>query len=218
MPLITDYDSLVAEALSDAHFASARLSAKMPQLVQRASLRINRRLNPQSADLETTLTSTPNGRYLTLPTNYTVPLALWLEAFEPRRKLVYRDAVDLGYTPIASYPERWTIDGVQIGLDRPTLAAYSFTFRYRDTLTLNATTSTTNWMLTNNPDIYLYRLMMEIATFARDPEAYTLYGAQYEEVMREYENNIQSGPDALNTLAVDPGLRGAQSRFNIYEG
>jgi len=218
MALITDYASLVAEALSDAHFASAELVSKMPALVQRANLRINRRLRPQAGDKEVTLVSTPGGRYLPLPANYSIPRALWLEAFVPRRKLVYRDAETLNFVPIPNYPVRWTIDGTQIGLDKPALAAYNFTFRYSDNLLLDATTNTTNWLLANYPDIYLFRLVMEMATFVRDPEAFALYSTQYEGVVKEYEDNIQAGPTALNQLSTDAGARSPDTRFTIYEG
>lgn len=60
----------------------------------------------------------------------------------------------------------WSIDGTNIVLDRPLDGAYTFRFRYDQKF--NLATTSTNWLLTNHPDIYLAICLAWSGAFSQD--------------------------------------------------
>ena len=73
-------------------------------------------------------------------------------------------------------PAYYTIIGTTLYLDPAPDSAYAFTLMYYAKLDALAS-ATTNWLLEDYPNIYLYAALAEAAVFAKDEKAATAYMA-----------------------------------------
>ena len=132
------------------------LSGEAPDFIKLAESEIRRKFQGVSFKASSTLTGTQSSRNLTLPTDYEKPIALYLTTYGDEDELTHFD--NLPYSAYDGVPEGWTIssDGSEtklIELDKPCNEAHTFRFLYQQKLDI--ATSSTNWLLTNHPDVYL---------------------------------------------------------------
>ena len=50
-------------------------------------------------------------------------------------------------------------------------------------------TTTTNWLSDENPDVYVFGVLVEIFAFVKDPESSMLWSSRYEQALGEIKNN-----------------------------
>lgn len=104
------------------------------------------------------------------------------------------------------YPAIFTIEADTFKA-RPvddTADGYEFHY-YRKIPTLTASDDTTNWMLTEYPNAYLFGVMTEMAALGRNLEMAQLYKARRDEVFLEIKNRY-----AATTGATSPSVRTAE--------
>src|SRR4051794_31417082 len=105
------------------------LTLQIPDFISLAESRLNRLLILRSMETEASLTASPATRYVTLPTDFNAPVALWLEDVEPREKIEYVLPAELPVIETAGQPQYWAVDNANIAVDKPAGGAYSFTLR-----------------------------------------------------------------------------------------
>lgn len=195
---------------------SKRTVDEVVDFITLAERRINSKLNSRMAEVEATLTATIDSRYIALPTLYIHPLALWRDyPTGSKTEIIYATAEVMGSTSSSSgLPNFYTIDGANIAFEIPNLAAYDYILRYKKQYNIAA--STTNDILTNYPDVYLFGSLVESAMFARDFDMMDRWDARFQEAL---ENSIisESQNKANATLFFDGALV-RDRRGNIYEG
>ena len=181
-----------------------------------AEVRLNRLVPVRLSEVDTTsLTATISSSLITLPTDFLEAKALFLTTYgveQPLTPFVIGTA-EIGTTNAP--PEHWAINGGSIQLDAPADAAHTFRFRYRKKLFDLATTDP-NWLLTNNPDCYLWACCMEAAAWERDMDALAMYEARFQSAKDEIRW-LENRAKALAPLRVDPALVGSRP-FNITTG
>ena len=131
-----------------------------------AEVRINALLDSRLAEVESTLTATIGSRYITLPSDFNSVYNLWLTTYQPRREIKYELPELMVTTTSSGQPYLFTIDGANIAFERPADIAYTFTLRYQNGYDI-AVTSTNN-ILTNYPDTYLFGALVESCLFSRE--------------------------------------------------
>ena len=196
----------------------ADLSAQIPDFIMLAESRLNRTLDLRIMEVEAPLTATPGSRYLPLPDDMSSPIALWLEAWQPRQKLTNQlpeqMVVDAANTGL---PVFWAIDNAQIAFQRPADQAYALTFRYRRKFALS-NVSPGNALLTQYPDVYLYATLLEAAPYLRDNPNVALWQDRLRRATVEIQAN-DAETRALAPLATElAGMGRAGRRFNIFSG
>ena len=70
---------------------------------------------------------------------------------------------------------------------------------------LNATTQTTNWLLTNHPDLYLYGVLLEAAAFVENDSRVSLWKSAYDMAiggLRNSTNRARWGAGGMAARAV----------------
>lgn len=188
-----------------ARSGDATITGNAADLVTMAEARINRdliALRINQVD-NTSLTGSVGSRNLTLPSDYLAPISLWLTTNGTDD---YLRPIVIGSMPLGTSngtPQAWGIDGTNIALDVPCDQAHTFKFRYYARLDIAA--DTTNWLLTNYPDVYVYATLFEAAVLTGDVEAAQGYEAIYQQRVRGVR-----AVEALNArvapLTVDPAL------------
>jgi hypothetical protein len=193
------------------------LTTVIPDFVTLAEARINRTLLPRSAEEETTLTMTPGSRFVTLPTGFNTAVALWLRANTPREKLTQTLPAELPVRESESgYPEYWAIDNGEIAFDRLAESAYPFDFRYTKTFALSDT-NTTNYVLTNAPDLYLWGSLIEAAMYLKDAQAAQLFEGRYQAALKDVSDS-ENDNRASAPLMTELAQISREGRFNITRG
>jgi hypothetical protein len=206
---ITNYAELQTSIANWLHRSD--LTAVIPDFIALAESRINRVLSARGTEIEAVLTATPQSEFVDLPNDFGAPIVLWLESFMPRQELILKQASELNYSPIESYPNFYTIKSNQIQLDR--IAGDSYPLRLRYLQNLDIATTDTNYVLTNYPDIYLYGALVESASFIRDEAQAPIWQQKFENAMIEAQGSENS---AKNTLLTTENIN--TSRFSIVAG
>lgn len=164
------------------------LTSKIPSFITRAEARLNRVSQLRTAETESTLTCVVDSRFIALPSTFTKPIALWIEIDTERNKLESRIPSDLNYSETSGEPEEWAIDGTNIAFDKPADDTYTIYFRHFTKFALSDTV-TTNWLLTENPDIYLYAALMESAPYIRDDGRLATWKAMFDMALQELKDS-----------------------------
>ena len=216
--MASNYTDLQAEILSwMARTGDSDLTSKAPDFIAFAEARLNRELPLRVMETDTTLTGTTSSRELALPTDFVEPIALHLTTYGDQRWL--RPFI-AGSGPLMSYhttngvPCAWTINGENIDLDTPCDQAHTFTFRYRQSFAL--ATTDPNWLLTNQPDLYLAASLVEAYQFQKNAEAVSLWEQRYQESKRQVIK-VNGRSKGIARLVVDRGLRSVGG-FDINSG
>lgn len=209
---ITTYSELQTAVSSWSH----RTVSQVIDFITLAERRINSKLNSRMAEVETTLTATVDSRYIALPSLYLYPLALWRDyPTGTRTEIIYATAEVMGSTISSSgFPDFYTIDGSNLAFEMPNIDAFDYILRYKKLYDIASTT--TNDILTNYPDVYLFGALVEAAMFARDGDMVDRWEARFQEAIAN-ANISESQNKANATLFFDPAMN-AGRRYNIYDG
>jgi hypothetical protein len=195
------------------------MTAVIVDCITLAEARLNRELGPVETDAS--LTGVADSREIDISALSLVePIRLWIA--EPsstgEAELQQQSPANLAYAETSGTPSQWSMNTLtSLKLDRPCDRAYAFRFRYRQRFALSDS-ATTNWLLTNHPDIYLAACLM--------------WGAGYQEAFAN--GSVWSGilnselPAVARTLAkqrkgtlrLDPALAriGSGASFNYTTG
>lgn len=134
--------------------ARSDVSGKAADLITLAEARLNRKIPAVETDVA--LTGTQGSRRIDISAQSCVqPIALFL-AETGQDEVLLQQQVDgsFPYKATSGKPTIWAVDGTNIDFDCPLDSAYPFRFRLRQRFALSDI-QTTNWLLTNHPDIYL---------------------------------------------------------------
>lgn len=216
---ITTYSEL-KDALAN-WLDRADLTSRIPEFIALAEADINAVFSHRDIESTSTLTPTASSRTIALPTGYRSPLNLWLlwsgSAGTQELRALTRETMHI--STVDSIPDAWCTDGSTITFDCPCNSAsdYSFLFRWIGGVALSDAT-TTNLILTNYPNLYLYQSLKHAAPYLRDPEALQMWSALANDAMRDARAK-EAREKSLTTLSTEPGMmvRGRTS-FNVYRG
>lgn len=172
----------------------------------------NRRLRLRVMESDESVVGVVSSRYVALPSGYLEPIALYLTDEDPREELDYRLPEQLCVLNQNNRPQEWAIDGTNIAFDVPCDQAYTMTFRMYERFALSDS-ATTNWLLTNHPDLYLYGSLVNAAPYVRDSEMLPVWKTLVEEGMAELEHR-ESSIRGRAPLRTDLGV----PRSNILRG
>lgn len=200
--MINDYASLQA-AVAD-WLARADLSAKIPNLIQMAELRIQDDLD-SVLQLTTITGTTVNGRYV-LPEDFDDAVSLTLSIGGqdvPVQPLTVNDGkrMDIAGLPVGYYISTSLEDPPSpvpsLVLNLSGGADYAFSLTYYGSFPALSDSNLTNWLLLTRPNIYLYATLLEATPFIQDDARIAIWADGYKTAI-----------DAYN-------LRGDRSRFGV---
>jgi hypothetical protein len=162
-------------------------------------------------------TSTPSGsvgsRALTLPTGFLEPRSLFLTTNSEHVLLRPFVAGTLELDTSNGMPSAWCIQGETINLDVPCDQAHTFLFHYRAKWGIAA--SSTNWLLTNAPDVYVAAAMIELSEFREGVDA-DRWLSKY--IVAKERVEKMAARSLVAALTVDPALMPSTPYFNYTTG
>jgi hypothetical protein len=195
-------------------------TANIPGLIALGEVRLNRVLRARRAELDVSLTGVPGSRTIALPSTYTEALTCWitLPSGTEREEMRFVDPAHIDTSTIAGRPYGWTIEGTNLGFEKPCDQAYAFTLRCLEKFILSDA-APTNSLLTDAPDLYLYSALCEAGPLLRDADQTAAYEGKLSRAIGEF-NAKEARSRAQQTLSTEPGrltrLSGSRSGYNIY--
>ncbi len=151
--------------------------------------RVNRLLSVQKMVIRTFLNMIEGQEYYGLPSDFTGLRDIEFQSISPvdgraRRKTlqyVTPEVMNLQNTEGANV-ESYTIVADQLQIYPPKDGDILEIIYYRKVTPLSAA-NVSNWLSDNNPDIYLFGLMVEINSFVKDSEAKQLWEQRFQEAL-----------------------------------
>ena len=166
MSAITDYSTLIAASLNNAHRSDTALTSQMDRLVQLAEMEIFRELPLLS--LEKTATGV---------TGTTIPYPAGLGQIQRLNVNLYGVNTTIDYVSPAGYrpsalgaPWNYVVENQVITLIPAPSAPYAYELHYLADLSPITLANPTNWLITNAPDVYFYALNIQVAIWTKDTE------------------------------------------------
>lgn len=184
---------------------NATFVAEVPDIISLAEARLNRELGPVETDASRT--GTIDSRNISISALSIVePIALWIAdpGQENERPVQKQSAASMAYVDSSGRPSQWCMDSTtNLKLDRPCDIGYAFRFRFRERFALSDSV-TTNWLLTNHPDLYLAASLMWGAGYREDWPNGAAFKSMLDEGLRSVQRTLSR--QKRGTLRVDPAL------------
>ena len=181
------------------------LTSRIPEFITLAEARFNRVLRIRDMEVVSTSISTSAGtREYSLPTRF-VQMKEFHLTTDPLTPLAYitpemMTRMQAGSSK--SKPQVYTIiaDNVRLGPNPD--AVYTTSMLYYQAFAALSDAATTNDMLTNNPDVYLYGTLLEAEPFIMNDERVPLWLAAFEKAVGDIQNQDNKDRHSGSQLRV----------------
>lgn len=162
--------------------ADTTFQGDVPTLIQlaEASLKRDKRVRQQRVENISLSSESPG-----LPNDLKTIISLTLTGpthFGPLKQVSMNEFEDLKdkYGDAAGVPTHFAIAGTSLWVHPTPGETYTGRLVYERTITNLSDANTTNWLLTNHPDIYLYASLLEAAPYLKDDERIAVWASTLE--------------------------------------
>jgi len=138
------------------------LTTQIPQFIERAEAALFREINVK--DLRISVAGTTTGEYATLPTDFSEVVRVTCTYSGTEYDLDY-GSQPVDYTMTA--PKYFALENNKIRIFGSS-TGQAYTLYYTPKVTALSNSNTSNWLLTNAPDLYLYASSLEAARYTAD--------------------------------------------------
>lgn len=208
---ITTYTEL--DTAVDNWLARGDLSSRVPEFIALFEAKFNRDVRvPQQEKVNTSFTV--DSEYETVPTDFIELRSMHLTT-SPKRPLSYMPPdqqinfynTGTGIPIFVSLTGHTSVDGTMSFRFAPVPdGTYTAVLTYyAKLLALNGTTQTTNWLLTNHPDIYLYGSLVEASAYIENDPRIMVWKTAYDQAISGLHRSMARarwGAGGLQTRAV----------------
>ena len=166
------------------------MTSVIPQFVSLAQAQFNRKIRSHRQITRGSLTI--DGQFEALPADWLETIRITMDA-NPIRVLTqismddltrYRTAID----NTTDAPVYFSHNGTDIELFPTPSTSYTGEITYYAKITALSADGDTNWLLTNNPDVYLYGSLVHTAPYLKDDARITVWAALLAQAMDQIED------------------------------
>jgi len=181
------------------------LTDRIPEFISLAEARFNRVLRIRDMEVVSTSISTVAGtREYSLPTRFVQmkEFHLTTDPLTPLSYITPEMMTRMQAGSSKSKPQVFTIiaDNVRLGPNPD--AVYTTSMLYYQAFAALSDAATTNDMLTNNPDVYLYGTLLEAEPFIMNDERVPLWLAAFEKAVGDIQNQDNKDRHSGSQLRV----------------
>jgi len=181
------------------------LTSRIPEFITLAEARFNRVLRIRDMEVVSTSISTSAGtREYSLPTRFVQmkEFHLTTDPLTPLSYITPEMMTRMQAGSSKSKPQVFTIiaDNVRLGPNPD--AVYTTSMLYYQAFAALSDAATTNDMLTNNPDVYLYGTLLEAEPFIMNDERVPLWLAAFEKAVGDIQNQDNKDRHSGSQLRV----------------
>lgn len=190
-------------------------TSQIPDYITLAEMRIKTLVRLRVMETEATLSTAVSSDLIAIPSDFKSPVALWLADINPREQLEQLLPQAMPYNTTPNRPMYWCIDGTNLRFQSPANQVYSVKLRYQQLFNLSASV-TTNYLLQDYPDVYLFGSLVEGFNDILDFQKAQVWEARFQEAMRNCNSQESSNQENVK-LRTEFGAM-SKRRFNIYRG
>lgn len=212
---ISTYTELQTEMADWLHRSD--LTDKLPDFIQMGEGVLNRKLRTVDMETRATITTGTSSRFLALPSGFVEMRSLWIQ--DPAQEILY-----LAPRKLREYvtsetdtgtPSHFTIKD-EIEFNCIPRSAYTLEQHYYKKYDL--ATDSTNWLMTNHPELYLHACLVPAAIYTRNTELLAMATGLRDEGIAEV-NRVEARKrgGGMAYLRVDDALSRNRSE-NIING
>ena len=181
------------------------LTSRIPEFITLAEARFNRVLRIRDMEaVSTSISTTAGTREYSLPTRFVQmkEFHLTTDPLTPLSYITPEMMTRMQAGSSKSKPQVFTIiaDNVRLGPNPD--AVYTTSMLYYKTFTALSDAATTNDMLTNNPDVYLYGTLLEAEPFIMNDQRVPLWLAAFEKAVNDIQNQDNKDRHSGSQLRV----------------
>lgn len=179
----------------------ADLTSLIPDWISLCEADYNRRLRISA--MEDRATSSVSSEYVALPTGFLELRSLQLNT-SPVTPLtaVGPEYMDLAFGGKLGKPLYYAIVGDEIQLSPAPDGTYTLEINYYATISALSASNTTNWVLTNAPDIYLYGSLLHSAPYIRNDQRLTVWNSLYEKALKRTQDDSDKRKWSVGSLEM----------------
>ena len=181
------------------------LTDRIPEFIALAEARFNRILRIRDMETVSTAISTVAGtREYSLPTGF-VQMKEFHLTTDPLTPLAYitpEMMTRLWAGSSSGKPEVFTVIADNVRLGPSPDAVYTTSMLYYKTFTALSDDATTNDMLTNNPDVYLYGTLLEAEPFIMNDGRVQLWATAFKQAIDDIQNQDNKDRHSGSQLRV----------------
>jgi hypothetical protein len=207
MTAATTYAQLLTETAD--YLARSDLTAVLPNFVKYAEVKMNNDLRLREMIATVNINPSSDNTYVALPTGFLELISFNDDTGNPLEEVDYEALEDYKYGAGSGRAELFSI-GARIDFERTASDSLNFPMRYWKRLNLIVDTS--NTVLDNYPQLYLYGTLLQATPYIRDQQMLQSWKMFYEEAVKEA--NYRS---VKNTKSLRTEFNRRQS-FNILKG
>lgn len=214
MPL-ANYSDLVDEI--DDWLHRSDLTSKIPTFIKLGENYLNRKVKTKDMETVATATASTSSRYMALPDDFVEMSALWIQS--PRSEIEYVAPPAFNELVVSETatgtPAYYTLKD-EIVFD--VIPASAFTIETEYLKKYDLATDSTNWLMTNNPDLYLNATMIQALIYIQDDGRAQSMKANLDEMIAFLNRQEAKKRKSSNgTLRVDGAII-SNGSFNILTG
>ena len=160
----------------------ADLTDFVPDFIALAEGQMSADLDSRSMEARATLSTTAGNAYVTLPTDMLEMLRLKITSTEPVAVLKYRspDQIDDDYPRASTGQSKvFTVIGSELQLAPVPDQAYTLELAYMQRIPALSASNTTNWLLTNFPNVYVFGALKMAQPFILNDERLPVFEKLY---------------------------------------
>lgn len=175
------------------------LTTQIPNFIERAEAALFREINVK--DLRVSTTGTTTGEYVTLPADFSEVVRLTCTYSGTEYDLDY-GSQPVDYTMTA--PKYFALENNKLRIFGSS-TGQAYTLYYTPKVSALSVSNTTNWLLTNAPDLYLYASSLEAARYSRDEQLEAKLGAMLDPLIDGIKRYIErKGQPTSGSLQIRP--------------
>lgn len=175
------------------------LTTQIPSFIERAEAALFREINVK--DLRVSTAGTTTGEYVTLPADFSEVVRLTTTYSGTEYDLDY-GSQPIDYTMTA--PKYFALENNKLRIFGSS-TGQAYTLYYTPKVSALSASNTTNWLLTNAPDLYLYASSLEGARYMRDEQLEAKLGAMLEPLVDSIKRYTErKGQPTSGSLQIRP--------------
>lgn len=200
--MITDYASLKTSIAAFLHRSD--LTTMIPEFIADAEARIYNDLRIRA--MEASFSATTSGGTVALPSGFLEWIYLYADT-SPLSKLQRKDMewIVTNYPSATGTPKFFARDGDSLKFGPTPDADTPLIGRYYKRLTALSDSNTTNWFITNAPDLLRYGALCEAAPYMQDDERIAVLEGKYQTAKNRVARTDRRETGGGSLLSITPG-------------
>lgn len=183
------------------------LTSRIPEFITMSEAAIGR--DVRIRQMEKRATASISTEYADMPTDFILQRNIQINGTEQKRlKYLTPEQMDMYYSSqTTGEPEVYSIIGTEFQFKPIPDAAYTIEIAYFGRFTALSGDNDTNWLLTNQPGIYLYGALVQAAPYLKNDERTSIWASLY-----------NAEVDAINKQDKEARYSGAALRMQADVG